>query len=117
MKWSSPSMEKVMNIVVATDGSEAAIGAARQSMDLLRPGARVVLVMVIPEYEDPMEDAGGLKAPRSATSKPRGIGRRQSLRANPHSIARRRCSNQTWRCVWFRTTKKRGPPLSESPAR
>jgi nucleotide-binding universal stress UspA family protein len=54
-------MERVMNIVVATDGSEAAIGAARQSMDLLRPGAHVVLVMVIPEYEDPMEDAGGIE--------------------------------------------------------
>ena len=56
-------MEKAMNIVVATDGSEAAIDAARQSMDLLRPGAHVVLVMVIPEYEDPMEDAGGIEGP------------------------------------------------------
>ncbi len=56
-------MGKVMNIVVATDGSEAAIGAARQSMDLLRPGAHVVLVMVIPEHEDPMEDAGGIEGP------------------------------------------------------
>ena len=44
-----------MNILVATDGSESAIDAARRSMDLLRPGAHVVLVMVIPEYEDPME--------------------------------------------------------------
>ena len=52
-----------MNIVVATDGSEAAIGAARRSMDLLRPGAQVVLVVVIPEYEDPMQDAGGLEGP------------------------------------------------------
>jgi nucleotide-binding universal stress UspA family protein len=56
-------MEEPMNIVVATDGSEAAIGAARRSMDLLRPGAHVVLVMVIPEYEDPMEDAGGIEGP------------------------------------------------------
>ena len=52
-----------MNIVVATDGSEEAIGAARRSMDLLRPGAHVTLVMVIPEYEDPMEDAGGIEGP------------------------------------------------------
>ena len=52
-----------MNIVVATDGSDAAVGAARRSMDLLRPGAHVVLVMVIPEYEDPMEDAGGIEGP------------------------------------------------------
>ena len=35
-----------------------------RSMDLLRPGAHVVLVMVIPEYEDPMEDAGGYRRPR-----------------------------------------------------
>jgi len=52
-----------MNIVVATDGSEEAIGAARRSMDLLRPGVHVTLVMVIPEYEDPMEDAGGIEGP------------------------------------------------------
>src|SRR5580658_9383421 len=56
-------MEEPMNIVMATDGSEAAIGAARRSMDLLRPGGHVVLVMVIPEYEDPMEDAGGIEGP------------------------------------------------------
>src|ERR1035437_5058921 len=56
-------MEEPMNIVVATDGSEAAIGAARRSMDLLRPGAQVVLVVVIPEYEDPMQDAGGIEGP------------------------------------------------------
>ena len=33
-------------------------------MDLLRPGApHVVLVAVIPEYEDPMSDAGGIEGP------------------------------------------------------
>jgi nucleotide-binding universal stress UspA family protein len=52
-----------MNIVMATDGSEAAIDAARRSVDLLRPGAQVTLVMIIPEYEDPMEDAGGIEGP------------------------------------------------------
>jgi nucleotide-binding universal stress UspA family protein len=52
-----------MNILVATDGSESAIDAARRSMDLLRPGAHVLLVAVIPEYEDPMEDAGGIEGP------------------------------------------------------
>ena len=52
-----------MNILVATDGSDAAIGAARRSMDLLRPSAHVTLVMVIPAYEDPMEDAGGIEGP------------------------------------------------------
>ncbi len=52
-----------MNIVMATDGSEPAIDAARRSMELLRPGGHIVLVMVIPEYEDPMEDAGGIEGP------------------------------------------------------
>ena len=52
-----------MNILVATDGSEPAIDAARRSMDLLRPGAHVVLVAVIPQYEDPMSDAGGIEGP------------------------------------------------------
>jgi nucleotide-binding universal stress UspA family protein len=52
-----------MNIVVATDGSESAIDAARRSMELLRPGAHVVLVMVIPAFEDPTEDAGGIEGP------------------------------------------------------
>ncbi len=52
-----------MNILVATDGSESALDAARRSMDLLRPGAHVVLAAVIPEYEDPMADAGGIEGP------------------------------------------------------
>ena len=53
-----------MNILVATDGSESAIDAARRSMDLLRPRAHVVLVAVIPEYEDPM---GPSMPPAAAT--------------------------------------------------
>lgn len=52
-----------MNVVMATDGSDAAIDAARRSMELLHPAAQVTLVMVIPEYEDPMEDAGGIEGP------------------------------------------------------
>ncbi len=32
-------------------------------MELLHPAAQVTLVMVIPEYEDPMEDAGGIEGP------------------------------------------------------
>jgi nucleotide-binding universal stress UspA family protein len=62
-EWSSPPMVKLMNVVVATDGSDAAISAAQRSVNLLRPSAHVVLVMVIPEYEDPMEDAGGIEGP------------------------------------------------------
>ena len=51
-----------MNILVATDGSESAIAAARRSMDLLRPSALIVLVAVIPE--DPM---GPSMPPAAAT--------------------------------------------------
>ncbi len=56
-------MARSIKIIMATDGSEAAINAARRSMDLLRPHAQVVVVMVIPEYEDPMDDAGGIEGP------------------------------------------------------
>ena len=56
-------MAESIKIVMATDGSEAAIDAARRSMDLLRPQAQVAVVMVIPEHEDPQEDAGGFEGP------------------------------------------------------
>jgi nucleotide-binding universal stress UspA family protein len=56
-------MAESIQIVMATDGSEAAIDAARRSMDLLRPQAQVAVVMVIPEHEDPQEDAGGFEGP------------------------------------------------------
>jgi nucleotide-binding universal stress UspA family protein len=52
-----------MRVVVATDGSEAAVDAAHRSIELLRSDAKVVLVMVIPEKEDPMADAGGMEGP------------------------------------------------------
>jgi nucleotide-binding universal stress UspA family protein len=52
-----------MNIVVATDGSESAIDAARRAIELLRRDAQVVLVTVIPEYQDPQSDAGGFEGP------------------------------------------------------
>jgi nucleotide-binding universal stress UspA family protein len=56
-------MAESLKILMATDGSDAAIDAARRSMDLLRPHAHVVVVTVIPEHEDPMEDAGGIEGP------------------------------------------------------
>jgi nucleotide-binding universal stress UspA family protein len=56
-------MTEPIRIVVATDGSDAAIDAARRSTELLRPHPHIVVVMVIPEYEDPMEDAGGIEGP------------------------------------------------------
>ena len=81
-------MAESIKVIMATDGSQAAIDAARRSMDLLRPHAHVAVVMVIPEYEDPQEDAGGFEGPvitekgrpkigrnrRPRTSRPRSDG-------------------------------------------
>jgi nucleotide-binding universal stress UspA family protein len=52
-----------MKILVATDGSDAAIDAAQRALGLLREGAVIMLVTVIPEREDPMETAGGFEGP------------------------------------------------------
>jgi nucleotide-binding universal stress UspA family protein len=54
---------EALRVMMATDGSDAAIDAARRSIDLLRPGARVTVLMVIPEHEDPQADAGGFEGP------------------------------------------------------
>ncbi|HUA95662.1 MAG TPA: universal stress protein [Acidimicrobiales bacterium] len=76
-----------MKVVVATDGSEAAIEAARRSMTLLRPNATVTLVMVIPEYEDPMEDAGGIEG-SSITYKQADKDWQRSTTAGQSALAR-----------------------------
>jgi nucleotide-binding universal stress UspA family protein len=52
-----------MKVLVATDGSDAAIEAAHRAITLLRPGAEIVLVTVIPDREEPMETAGGFEGP------------------------------------------------------
>jgi nucleotide-binding universal stress UspA family protein len=56
-------MPESTKVVMATDGSEAAIDAARRSMKLLHPDAHVAVVMVIPQREDPEDDAGGFEGP------------------------------------------------------
>jgi nucleotide-binding universal stress UspA family protein len=56
-------MAEPIKVIMATDGSEAAIDAARRSIDLLRPQAHIAVVMVIPEKEDPQADAGGFEGP------------------------------------------------------
>jgi universal stress protein A len=56
-------MVEPLRVVMATDGSDAAIDAARRSIDLLRPQAHVTVLMVIPEHEDPQADAGGFEGP------------------------------------------------------
>ena len=52
-----------MKVLVATDGSDAALDAAKRALDLLRAGAEIALVTIIPGYEDPMETAGGIEGP------------------------------------------------------
>ena len=52
-----------MNVLVATDGSDAAIEAAHRAVELLRPDAHIMLVSVIPDLEDPMDTAGGFEGP------------------------------------------------------
>lgn len=56
-------MAESIRVVMATDGSEAAVDAAQRSMQLLRPNSRVAVVMVITERKEPMEDAGGFEGP------------------------------------------------------
>jgi nucleotide-binding universal stress UspA family protein len=56
-------MAESISIIIATNGSENAIDAARRSMDLLRPNAHIEVVMVIPEHENPQDDAGGFEGP------------------------------------------------------
>jgi nucleotide-binding universal stress UspA family protein len=50
-----------MKVLVATDGSDVAVEAARRALTLLRPGAEILLVAVVPDYEDPEEAAGGFE--------------------------------------------------------
>ena len=52
-----------MKVLVATDGSDAALDAAKRAVGLLRADAEISLVTVIPGYEDPMETAGGIEGP------------------------------------------------------
>ena len=52
-----------MKILIATDGTETAIAAARKALVLLSNTSEIVLVSVVHDYEDPMEDAGGFEGP------------------------------------------------------
>jgi nucleotide-binding universal stress UspA family protein len=52
-----------MNVLIATDGSEAAIEAARSGLPLFGSSANVTLLTVVPPEEDPMAMAGGFEGP------------------------------------------------------
>ena len=50
-------------MLIATDGSDGAIEAARSGVSLLGGDSRVTMVTVVPPEEDPMAMAGGFEGP------------------------------------------------------
>ena len=52
-----------MKVLVATDGSDAAVEGAQRALGLLQDGVEIVLAMIVPEKEDPMDTAGGFEGP------------------------------------------------------
>jgi nucleotide-binding universal stress UspA family protein len=52
-----------VKVVIATDGSEAALHAAHAAVRLLRDDATVAVVAVVPDREDPLSTAGGIEGP------------------------------------------------------
>lgn len=52
-----------MKILIATDGTETAIDAAKKALDFLKDGCEIVLATIIQNYEDPLEMAGGFEGP------------------------------------------------------
>jgi nucleotide-binding universal stress UspA family protein len=52
-----------MKAIIATDGSEVALEAAKAAEELLHDDLELVLVTIIPEPEDPMASAGGFEGP------------------------------------------------------
>lgn len=52
-----------MRALIATDGSDVSLHAARSAAGLLDPHAELVLLTVAAQLEDPMQDAGGFEGP------------------------------------------------------
>ena len=52
-----------MRALIATDGSDISLRAARQAAELLDPQTELVLLTVAAKLEDPMQDAGGFEGP------------------------------------------------------
>jgi nucleotide-binding universal stress UspA family protein len=76
-----------MKVMIATDGSDAAVKAARAATRLLHPDARIELVTVIDARHDPMEDAGGFEGP-VITEEEADEEWRQALEAGREALAR-----------------------------
>jgi nucleotide-binding universal stress UspA family protein len=52
-----------VNVLIATDGSDVAIEAARSGLTLFGGDVNITLVTVVPPEEDPMAMAGGFEGP------------------------------------------------------
>lgn len=52
-----------MKVLIATDGSDASVEAARRATSLLHPDAVLELVTIVPARFDPELDAGGFEGP------------------------------------------------------
>lgn len=52
-----------MKVIIATDGTDTAIAAARDALRLLHPDARTELVTVVAARPHPEDDAGGFAGP------------------------------------------------------
>lgn len=76
-----------VKVMIATDGSDAAVGAARRATTLLHPDARIELVTIIDSRHDPAEDAGGFEGP-VLTEEEADADWRQALEAGRQAIAR-----------------------------
>jgi nucleotide-binding universal stress UspA family protein len=52
-----------MRAIIATDGSDISLRAAKQAVQLLDEQVELVLLTVASQLEDPMQDAGGFEGP------------------------------------------------------
>jgi nucleotide-binding universal stress UspA family protein len=67
----------MMKVMVATDGSDVAITAARVALELLRDGVEIVLITVVQDYENPLPLAGGFEGPLMTPEEAQAVYQRQ----------------------------------------
>ncbi|MBK5287297.1 MAG: universal stress protein [Acidimicrobiia bacterium] len=58
-----PSAETPIHVIVATDGTDASLLAVHEAAHLVPADAELSLVIVVDEFHDPQEDAGGFEGP------------------------------------------------------
>jgi nucleotide-binding universal stress UspA family protein len=67
----------MMKVMIATDGSEDAITAARVALEFLRDGVEIVLITVVQDYENPLAMAGGFEGPLMTPEEAQAVYQRQ----------------------------------------